>query len=65
MAENKRTRPPEGFYSTLNSLSGADLESDISGQTKQLKVHEKLPDGVFRVERLVAERLKVTNQTYY
>ena len=65
MAGNKRTRPPEGFYSALNSLSSADLELDIPGQTKQLKVHANLPDDIFRVERLVAQRLKVSHQTYY
>ena len=59
MAGNKHTRPPGGFYSILNSLSSADLELDVPRQTNQLKVHTKLPDVVFRVERLVAQCLKV------
>ena len=64
MPGNKHTRPPGGFYSILNSLSSADLELDVPRQTNQLKVHTNLPDGVFRVERLVAQRLKVSHQTY-
>ena len=58
MAGNKRARPSEGFYKALNSLSSADLELNIPKQSKQLKVYEQLPDGIFKVERLVAQRLR-------
>ena len=62
MAGNKRTRPPVGFYSILNSLSSADLELDVPRQTNQLKVHTNLLNGVFRVE--VGGSALESHQTY-
>ena len=64
MAGNKCTRPLGEFYCILNSLSSADLELEVPRLTNQLKVHTNIADGVFRVERLVAQHLKVSHQTY-
>ena len=56
MATTKRSRPSSGFYQLLNSLSSVDYDQEI----EKLKVVHELPQGAYKVERLVAERKRVT-----
>ena len=61
MSTNKRQRPSPGFYKALNSLSSAELyiAQSVSKKTT-LHVSDDLPEGVYKVERLVAERTTVS-----
>ncbi len=61
----KRERPEAGFYRRLHSLSSVDFreERQNKGHTKHLKVEsadsaDSLPEGEFRVRRLVTERTR-------
>ena len=61
MATNKRPRPSTGFYKALNSLSSAELyEHNVVQKKTKLQVSDDLPLGVYKVERLVATRTKVS-----
>ena len=59
MATTKRSRPSSGFYQLLNSLSSVDYDQDTPRKSRKLKVVHELPQGVYKVERLVAERKRV------
>ena len=63
MATTKRSRPSSGFYRLLDSLSNLDYDQDTPRKSRKLHVVGELPQGVYRVERLVAERKKVVHQT--
>ena len=61
MSTNTRQRPSPGFYKALNSISSAELyiSQNVSKKTT-LHVSDDLPEGVYKVERLVAERTTVS-----
>ena len=63
MATTKRSRPSSGFYQLLNSLSSIDYDEDTPRKSTKLEIVDKLPQGVYKVERLVAERKRVRHQT--
>ena len=56
----KRQRPETGYYYGLHTRSTADyLSSDCHPRRKRLQLREfedSLPQGVFKVERLVTHR---------
>ena len=66
MANTKRTRPEPGFYRRLHNFSSADdLESPTSSRPRELTttrclkpIHEELPEGVYKVERIVTDHIK-------
>jgi hypothetical protein len=61
MSTNKRQRPSPGYYKALNSLSSAELYTAQRVNEKiTLHVSDDLPEGVYKVERLVAERTTVS-----
>ena len=62
MATTKRSRPSNGFYQLLNSLSSVDYNHD-TGKSRKLEIVDELPQGVYKVERLVAERKRISHQS--
>ena len=61
MATSKRC-PTTGFYKALNSLSSAELyEHTTTTKRPRLQVSDDLPQGMYKVERLVAERTTVSS----
>ena len=65
MAEvtGRRERPREGFYRFLNSFSSADDYVEPSPKRRRLNCTSSdsgsdLPDGCYKVERLVSKRTK-------
>ena len=59
IATTKRSCPSSGFY---QSLSSVDYDQDTPAKSRKLKVVDELPQGVYKVERLVAERKRVRYQ---
>ena len=61
MMQARRQRPGAGYYLSLHTRSTADFDlsagrsKNIKGRL-QLSDSEQLPDGVFRVERLVTHK---------
>ena len=55
MATTKCSRPSSGFYQLLNSLSSIDYDEDTPRKSTKLEIVDELPQGVYKVERLVAE----------
>ena len=62
MATTKRSRPSSGFYRVLNSLSSVDYFQDNPRKKRKIEIVDDLPQGVYKVERLVAERKRVRYQ---
>ena len=54
----KCSRPSSEFYQLLNSLSSVDYDQGTPRKSKLKVVHE-LPQGGYKVERLVAECKRV------
>ena len=67
MVTTKRSQPSSGFCHLLDSLSSLDYDQDTPRKSRKLYVVGELPQGVYRVERLVPERKRVNGalNTYY
>ena len=63
MATTKRSHLSSGFYQLPNSLSSIDYDEDTPRKSTKLEIVDELPQGVYQVERLVAERKRVRHQT--
>ena len=60
----KRSCPSSGFYQLLDSLSSIDYDEDTPRKSTKLEIVDELPQGVYIVERLVAELKRVRQVEY-
>ena len=56
VTNGKRARHSTGYYRALNELSTADFLGSVCDRGVHLSAAENLPEGIYRVDRLVAKR---------
>ena len=63
LIQTRKAVKPPGFYRRLNTLSAADFECAArSTRSSRLEVGEdELPDGCFKVDRIVAKQASVVS----